>query len=73
MENQQTFLGEFKYKIDEEDRVLSPSNFGSELKEAGISAPVIEKYISAYPIAEWKKVAVCNFLVRMRCNGTLKQ
>ena len=28
-----------------------------------------EKYITAYPLAEWKKPAVCNFLVRIRSNG----
>ncbi len=29
----------------------------------------VEKYLTAYPLAEWKKLAVCNFLVSIRCNG----
>ena len=29
----------------------------------------VEKYLTVYPLAEWKKLAVCNFLVRMRSNG----
>ncbi len=63
------FLGEFEYMIDEKSRGPLPPKSGSELKEGVILAPEGEKYITAYPIAEWKKVAVCNFLVRMRCNG----
>ena len=38
-------------------------------KEGGGLAPEGEKYITAYPLAEWKKLAVCNFLVSMRSNG----
>jgi len=29
----------------------------------------VEKYLTVYPLAECKKLAVCNFLVRMRSNG----
>ena len=29
----------------------------------------VEKYLTVYPLDEWKKLAVCNFLVRMRSNG----
>ncbi len=64
------FPGEFEYQIDEKGRVPLPPKFRRELREgAVILAPGVEKCITAYPLSEWKKLAVCNFLVRMRCNG----
>ena len=62
-------MEEFHYKINEKGRVPVSPNFSSELKEEDNSATESESYISTYPIAEWKKLAVCNFLVRMRSNG----
>ena len=29
----------------------------------------VENCLTVYPLAEWKKLAVCNFLVRMRSHG----
>jgi len=69
MEDLQMFPGEFEYHIDEKSRVPLPPQFRSELKEGLVLAPEVEKYITAYPLAEWKKPAVCNSLVRIRCNG----
>ena len=63
------FFGEFEYKIDEKGRVPIPPRFRRELKEGVVLTPGIEKYITAYPLPERKKLAVCNFLVRMRFNG----
>ena len=39
--------------------------FEYEIDEKG----EVENYLTVYPLAEWKKLAVCNFLVRIRCNG----
>ena len=69
MEDLQTSFGEFEYKIDEKGRVPLPPKFRRELNEGLTLAPGVEKCITAYPLAEWKKPAVCNFLVRMRSNG----
>jgi len=63
------FFGEFEYRIDEKDRVPIPPRFSRESKEGVVLTPRVEKYITAYPLSEWKKLAICNFLVRMRCNG----
>jgi len=62
------FFGEFEYKIDEKGRVPIPPRFRRELKDGVALTPGVEKYITAYPLSEWKKPAVCNFLVRMRFN-----
>jgi len=29
----------------------------------------VENYLTVYPIAEWKKLAVCNLLARIRSHG----
>ena len=63
------FFGEFEYKIDEKGRVPIPPKFRSTLKEGVVLTPGVEKCIIAYALSEWKKLAVCNFLVRMRFNG----
>ena len=67
------FFDEFQYGIDGKGRVLTPLRFRSELKGGVALTPQIEKYIVAYPLAGWKKLAVCNCLVRMRLNGFRSQ
>ncbi|MFH1032466.1 MAG: division/cell wall cluster transcriptional repressor MraZ [Chloroflexota bacterium] len=51
------FLGEFEYKIDEKGRVLIPPSFRKELKEGIILTAGVEPCITAYPEAEWEKIA----------------
>ena len=63
------FFGEFEYKIDEKGRVPFPPKFRNGLKDGVVLTPGVEKCINAYPLSEWKKLAVCNFLARMRFNG----
>ncbi len=63
------FPGKFEYQIDEKGRVPLSPQFRSELKEGLGLVSEVEKYITAYPLAEWKKLAVCNFLASIRCNG----
>ncbi len=63
------FPGKFEYQIDEKGRVPLSPQFRSELKEGLGLASEVEKYITAYPLAEWKKLAVCNFLVSMQLDG----
>jgi len=64
------FFGEFEYRIDEKGRVSIPPKFRRELKEGVVLTPGIEKYITAYPLPERKKLAVCNFLVSMHLDGS---
>jgi len=63
------FLDEFEYRIDEKGRVPIPPKFRKELKEGVVLTPGIEKGITVYPLAEQKKLAVCNFLFRLHSNG----
>jgi len=51
------FFGEFEYRIDEKGRVPVPPRFRRELKEGVVLTPGIEQCITAYPLAEWKKLA----------------
>jgi MraZ protein len=51
------FYGEFEYKIDEKGRVPIPPRFRAELKDGVVLTPGIEKYIAAYPLSEWRKLA----------------
>ena len=51
------FFGEFEYKIDDKGRVPIPPRFRRELREGVILAPGVEKCITVYPLAEWKKLA----------------
>jgi len=51
------FFGEFEYKIDEKGRVPIPPKFRKELKEGVVLTLGVEKCISAYPLADWKKLA----------------
>ena len=52
------FFGEFEYKIDEKGRVPIPPRFRRELKEGVVLTPGVEQCITAYPLSEWKKLAV---------------
>ena len=63
------FFGEFEQRIDEKGRVPIPPRLRRELKERVVLTPEIEKYITVYPLAEQKKLAVCNFLVSLRRDG----
>jgi len=51
------FFGEFEYKIDDKGRVPIPPRFRRELREGVMLAPGVEKCITVYPLAEWKKLA----------------
>ena len=51
------FLGEFEYKIDEKGRVPIPPKFRRELREGVVLTLGIEKCITIYTLAEWKKLA----------------
>ena len=62
------FCSEDEYRPDEKGGVPILPRFGRELKERVVSTPGIEKCVTAYPLSEQKKLAVCNFLVSMRVN-----
>ena len=51
------FYGEFEYKVDLKGRVPLPPQFRRELKDGVILTQGIEGCITAYPQAEWKKLA----------------
>ncbi|MFC2012796.1 division/cell wall cluster transcriptional repressor MraZ [Chloroflexota bacterium] len=51
------FLGEFEYKLDEKGRVPIPPKHRHDLKDGVVLTPGIEKCITIYPLAEWKKIA----------------
>ena len=51
------FFGEFEYKIDEKGRVPFPPRFRSALKDGVVLTQGQDKCITAYPLAEWKKLA----------------
>lgn len=51
------FLGEFEYKIDEKGRVPIPPKFRKDLKDGVVLTSGPERYIIAYPITEWNKLA----------------
>ena len=51
------FFGEFEYKIDEKGRVPIPPRFRKPLKDGVILTPGVERCITVYPVAEWKKLA----------------
>ena len=51
------FFGEFQYKVDEKGRVPVPPRFRRELKEGVVLTPGIENCLTAYPLAEWRKLA----------------
>ena len=51
------FFGEFEYKVDLKGRVPLPARFRRELKDGVILTQGVEGCITAYPLAEWKKLA----------------
>ena len=51
------FFGEFGYKVDEKGRVPIPPKFRGELRDGVVLTPGVDKYIVAYPVPEWKKLA----------------
>jgi len=51
------FFGEFEYRIDEKGRVPIPPKFRRDLREGVVLTPGIERCITVYPLAEWKKLA----------------
>jgi len=51
------FFGEFEYKLDDKGRVPIPPKFRPELRDGVMLAAGVEKCITIYPIAEWKKLA----------------
>jgi len=51
------FLGEVEHKIDEKGRVMLPAQFRRDLREGVVLTPGVESCITAYPLAEWKKIA----------------
>ena len=52
------FFGEFEYKVDEKGRVPIPAQFRREIKEGMVwLSQGMEGGITAYPTAEWKKLA----------------
>ena len=51
------FYGEFEYKVDPKGRVPFPPRFRRELKDGVVLTPGIERCITAYPLAEWRKLA----------------
>lgn len=63
------FFDESKYRINKEGRMPVPAQFRRELKERVRPTQEIEKHITVYPLAEWKKLAVCNFLVGRHLDG----
>ncbi len=51
------FYGEFDYKLDDKGRVAVPPRFRDELKDGLVLSPGPEKYLTAYTLKEWKKIA----------------
>ena len=51
------FFGEFEYRLDEKGRVPFPPRFRSALRDGVVLTQGAEKCITAYPLAEWKKLA----------------
>ena len=51
------FYGEFEYKVDQQGRVPLPARFLKELKDRVVLTQGVESCITAYPLAEWNKLA----------------
>ena len=66
------FFDEFNDRTDKKGGIPASSRFSGELKEAAALTPSIEKYITAYPLTEGKKLAVCNFLVNLHRGSRLE-
>jgi MraZ protein len=51
------FFGEFEYKLDDKGRLPLPPRFRAHLKDGVVLTPGIEKCVTAYPLADWRKLA----------------
>ena len=51
------FFGEYQYKLDEKGRMPVPPRFRASLKDGVVLTTGVEKCITAYPMAEWQKLA----------------
>lgn len=51
------FFGEYQYKVDDKGRVPLPPKFRRELKLGMILTKGMEKCITVYPAAEWKRLS----------------
>lgn len=51
------FFGEFEYRLDEKGRLPLPPRFRMAFKEGLVVAQGIEKCLTVYTQAEWKKLA----------------
>ena len=51
------FFGEHTYKVDEKGRVPLPPKFRREMKEGVILSRGIERCVTVYPVAEWKRLS----------------
>jgi len=51
------FFGEFEYRLDEKGRLPLPPRFRPSFKEGLVVAQGIEKCLTVYTQAEWKKLA----------------
>jgi len=51
------FSGEYNYKLDEKGRTPLPPRFRAALKDGVVLTQGVEKCITAYPMAEWQRIA----------------
>jgi MraZ protein len=51
------FFGEYPYKVDDKSRVPLPPKFRRELRTGMVLTKGMEKCITVYPVAEWKKLS----------------
>lgn len=51
------FFGEFEYRVDDKGRLPIPPKFRTELRDGVVLTLGVERCITAYPLAEWKKLA----------------
>ena len=51
------FFGEYPYKVDDKGRIPLPPKFRREMRDGVILTKGIEKCITVYPLAEWKRLA----------------
>lgn len=51
------FFGEYEYRVDEKGRVPLPPKFRQEFRDGAMLTRGAEKYIAAYPLKKWKRIA----------------
>jgi len=61
------FSGEFEYRIDDKGRVPLPPRFRRELEDGLVLSLGQDGCITAYPVAEWEKIAG-----KLSANGSLE-